>query len=73
MTTQLDPPLPLDTPAGPAYAHALVDRGGDGGIAFVCFLLATGACVVVPAADVRLQRNVTMGVRAGPDPAGGPG
>ena len=30
MTTQLDPPLPLDTPHGPGYAHLVVDRDPDG-------------------------------------------
>ena len=63
---QLNPPLPLDTPKGPAYAHMTIDYSQEHYVLFVCFLHETGECWVFPNKDVKLQRNLTMGVRPGP-------
>lgn len=63
MTTQLNPPLPLDTPKGPAYAHLIIDYSQEHYLLFVCFVCATGECWIFPNKDVRLQQNITMGVR----------
>ena len=60
---QLNPPLPLDTARGPAYAHMVIDYSQEHYVLFVCFLQETGECWVLPNRDVRLQQNVTMGVR----------
>lgn len=63
MMTQLNPPLPLDTPKGPAYAHLVIDYSQEHYLLFVCFVCETGECWVFPNKDVRLQKNLTMGVR----------
>jgi hypothetical protein len=64
MMMQLDPPLPVDTPRGPAYAHLVIDYSQEHYVLFVCFLCDTGECWVLPNRDVKLQQNLTMGVRA---------
>lgn len=71
MLTQLNPPLPLDTPKGPAYAHLVIDYSQEHYLLFVCFLMDTGECWVFPNRDVKLQANLTMGVRQ-PKPAPAP-
>jgi hypothetical protein len=63
MMLQLNPPLPVDTPRGPAYAHMVIDYSQEHYVLFVCFLCETGECWVLPNRDVRLQQNMTMGVR----------
>jgi len=64
MMLQLNPPIPLDTPKGPAYAHMVIDYSQEHYVLFVCFLCETGECWVYPNRDVRLQKNQTMGVRS---------
>ncbi|MBX9626780.1 MAG: hypothetical protein K2X82_23465 [Gemmataceae bacterium] len=68
MMLQLNPPLPVDTPRGPAYAHLVIDYSQEHYVLFVCFLQETGECWVVPNRDVKLQQNLTMGVRLPPKP-----
>ena len=63
---QLNPPLPVDTPKGPAYAHLVIDYSQEHYTIFVCFLMETGECWQFPNRDVRLQQNLTMGVRMPP-------
>jgi hypothetical protein len=63
MMMQLNPPLPLDTPKGPAYAHMAIDYSQEHYVLFVCFVRATGECWVFPNRDVKLEANLTMGVR----------
>lgn len=63
---QLNPPIPLDTPKGPAFAHMTIDYSQEHYVLFVCFLVESGECWVFPNRDVRLQKNLTMGVRVGP-------
>ena len=65
---QLNPPLPVDTPKGSAYAHMVIDYSQEHYVLFVCFLCDTGECWVLPNRDVRLQQNLTMGIRL-PTPA----
>ncbi len=67
MMMQLNPPLPLDTPKGSAFAHMVIDYGQEHYVLFVCFINETGECWVYPNKDVRAQKNVTMGVRTRPD------
>jgi hypothetical protein len=66
MILQLNPPLPLDTPKGPAYAHMVIDYSQEHYVLFVCFLCDTGECWVYPNRDVKLQKNLTMGIRTPP-------
>lgn len=57
MMMQLNPPIPLDTPKGPAFAHMTIDYSQDHYVLFVCFLVAPGECWVFPNKDVRLQKK----------------
>ncbi len=52
---QLNPPLPLDTPAGPALAHIVLDDGPDHDVLFVCFLNVTGECQLFAKSSVKAQ------------------
>ena len=69
MIQQLNPPLPVDTPRGPAYAHMVIDYSQEHYLLFVCFLQSSGECWIYANRDVRLQCNVSMGVRMPPPPA----
>ena len=65
MLTELRQPLPLDTPKGKANALYIIDYGSESNLLFVCFLRASGQCWTFPAKDVRLETNVTGGIRTG--------
>lgn len=41
---RIDPPIPLTTPKGPAYAHFLIDNGIEDNLLWVCFQDDTGEC-----------------------------
>lgn len=60
---QLSPTIPLDTPKGPADAHFLIDYGSEGHVLFVTFVRATGECWTWQAREVKLEKNVTGGIR----------
>jgi hypothetical protein len=60
MITQLNPPLPLMTPKGPALAHFLIDYGPEAHLMWVCFLDENGQCWTVPNPEVRMAPNWTM-------------
>jgi hypothetical protein len=59
--TRIDPPLPLDTPKGPAMAHFLIDYGPEHHLLWVCFQDDSGECWTWSNKDVRLQHNLSMG------------
>ncbi len=61
--TQLDPPLPLDTPKGSGLAHLVVDYGPEHDLMWVVFLDADGACWTVPNPEVRMSWNWSLGRR----------
>lgn len=61
MMLQLNPPQPLDTPKGPAWAVALVDYGPDHDLCWVCFVRDTGECWTFRNGDIRQPSNVTYG------------
>jgi hypothetical protein len=63
LITQLNPPLPLDTPKGPAWAHFLLDYSQEHDVLWGCFLKANGECWWVSNRDVRMDRNWSMGTR----------
>jgi hypothetical protein len=64
MMLQLNPPVPLDTPKGPADAHLVIDYGSEGHILFVTFVRHSGECWTWQARECQLEKNVTGGVRA---------
>lgn len=59
--TQLDPPIPLDTPKGPAMAHLVIDYGPEHHLLWVCFDDSDGECWAWPNHSVRAQKNISMG------------
>ena len=61
MLTQLDPPLPLLTPKGKAWAHLVIDYGQEHDLLWVCFQDDTGECWTWSNREVRIQENITMG------------
>jgi len=61
MLTQLNPPLPLLTPKGKAWAHLVIDYGPEADLLWVCFQDDDGACWTWRNRDVRIQANVTIG------------
>lgn len=72
MILQLNPPLPLDTPKGPAWAHFILDYGQEHDVLWGCFVKETGECWWVANRDVRLEKNWSLGIRSpnAPAPAG---
>ena len=61
--TQLNPPLPLDTPKGSGLAHLVIDYGPEHDLMWVVFLDADGACWTVPNPEIRMPWNWTLGRR----------
>jgi hypothetical protein len=58
---QLNPPLPIQTPKGPAVAHFLIDYGIEYNLMWVCFQDETGECWTWSNRDIRAQKNITIG------------
>ena len=67
MLSQLNPPLPLLTPKGKAWAHLVIDYGPEADLMWVCFQDDDGACWTWSNRDVRIQANATLG-RVTPPP-----
>jgi hypothetical protein len=67
MLSQLNPPLPLLTPKGKAWAHLVIDYGPEADLMWVCFQDQDGACWTWSNRDVRIQANATLG-RVTPPP-----
>jgi hypothetical protein len=63
MITQLNPPLPVETPKGGGWAHFVIDYGPESALLWVVFMDADGACWTVPNAEVRMVYNWTLGRR----------
>jgi hypothetical protein len=63
---QLHSPIPVETPLGEAFAHLVFDYGQEHYLHFVCFLNETGECWIFDNREIRLQPNLTMGVRRPP-------
>jgi hypothetical protein len=58
---QLNPPIPVYTPRGPALAHVLIDYGPEHNIMWVCFGDDDGQCWTWPNNKVRAQKNISLG------------
>lgn len=61
MITQLNPPIPLDTPKGKGLAYFLIDYGVDFNLMWVVFDDLTGECWTWDNTKVRAQKNITLG------------
>lgn len=71
MLTQLNPPMPLDTPKGKAMAHFIIDYGPEHDLLWVTFVDATGECWTWPNPKIRAQKNITMNRMSGEAPPNG--
>ena len=60
MLMQLNPPLPVLTPKGKAWAHVLIDYGPEADLIWVCFQDETGECWSWGNKDIRLQGNMSL-------------
>ena len=60
MMLQLNPPLPVQTPKGKAWAHVLIDYGPEADLLWVCFQDETGECWTWANKDIRLQENMSL-------------
>jgi hypothetical protein len=58
---QLDPAIPVVTPAGEAMAHVLIDYGLEHDLLWVCFQEADGQIWTYRNQDVRADSNITFG------------
>jgi len=61
MMLQLNPPLPLNTPKGKAWAHLVIDYGQEHDLQWVCFIDATGECWTYSNPEITIQNNITLG------------
>lgn len=62
MLMQLNPPLPLETPKGKAWAVAMLDYGPQWDLQWVTFLHETGECWTFLNSDIRQGDNYTFGL-----------
>ena len=63
MFTQLDPPIPLDTPKCSGYALGVIDYGLEHSLLWVVALDDSGEIWCVPNSDARAQKNWSAGRR----------
>lgn len=61
MIRQLNPPLPVVTPKGKAWAHIVIDYGPEADLIWVCFLDDNGQCWSYRNSEIRIQKNETIG------------
>lgn len=61
MILQLVPPIPVDTPKGPAFCVALIDYGQEHDTLWKCIITATREVWDVPQPEVRGAKNISMG------------
>lgn len=64
MLTQLQTPIPLQTPKGKAWAVAIIDYGPQWDLQWVTFVHATGECWTFRNRDIRQEANYTFGLKA---------
>jgi hypothetical protein len=57
---RLNPPIPVITPKGKAWAHVLIDYSQEHHLVWVCFQ-DTGECWSWQNKDIRIQPNPTLG------------
>lgn len=60
MITQLQPPIPLKTPKGKAWAVALIDYGPQWDLQWVTFIHNTGECWTFRNSEIRQESNYTF-------------
>jgi hypothetical protein len=63
--TQLNPPIPIETPKGKALAHFLIDYGPEYDLLWISFDDATGECWTWHNHSIRAQDNISIGRKYG--------
>lgn len=71
MLTQLQTPIPLQTPKGKAWAVAIIDYGPQWDLQWVTFIHGSGECWTFRNKDIRQEANYTFGL-AQPSPIHAP-
>jgi len=61
MITQLNPPIPLETPKGRGFAHLVIDYGIEYDLIWVTFIDETGECWCFRNPEILIQHNLTFG------------
>jgi len=59
--TQLNPPIPIETPKGKGLAQLVIDYGPEHHLLWVVFQNETGECWTWPNPQVRAETNPTFG------------
>ena len=59
--TQLNPPIPLQTPRGPGLAHFVIDYGPESHLMWTVFLDASGECWTFQNPEIRAATNISLG------------
>ena len=62
MFLQLNPPVPLQTPKGKAWAIAMIDYGPQWDLQWITFLHESGECWTFSNKDIRQEDNYTFGI-----------
>jgi len=62
MLTQLQTPIPVQTPKGKAWAIAMIDYGPQWDLQWVTFIHATGECWTFRNQEIRQGQNYTHGL-----------
>ena len=60
MILQLNPPLPLETPQGKAWAHFIIDYGLEHDLLWVCFQDETRDCWTWSNKQIKIPKNITV-------------
>lgn len=60
MLTQLQTPIPLQTPKGKAWAVAIIDYGPHWDLQWVTFVRDTGECWTFRNSQIRQEQNFTF-------------
>ena len=58
--TQLNPPIPVNTPKGKGLAHLVVDYGPEYNLLWTVFIDATGECWTFANPKIRARSNISM-------------
>ena len=61
IVTQLNPPLPLQTPKGNALCHFMIDYSIEHHLYWVCFINETGECWTFANPEIRAESNISYG------------
>lgn len=62
MFMQLNPPIPLVTPKGKAWAIGMIDYGPQWDLQWITFIHGTGECWTFDNKQIRQEDNYTFGI-----------